>query len=154
MKNLDIEECGLYVIICVKRMRSEIKIYRHELAFIWNKYLWNDMNQVIVIFIVYEHGGQLGTGAENYCYTTLYFFEFWNMWLCWEPPREIPPMTKVMRRGPDRQRWIRPHEIFWICSSIYPKTRICLSYYFVPFTNSSDINRGLPLTTFLWKKST
>ena len=76
MKNLDIEECGLYVIICVKIMRSEIKIYRHELAFIWNKYLWNDMKQVIVIFIVYEHGGQLGTEAENYYYTPLYFLNF------------------------------------------------------------------------------
>ena len=39
-------------------------------------------------------------------------------------------------------------------SSIYPKTRICLSYYFVPFTNSPDINRGLSPTTFLWRKST
>ena len=29
------------------------------------------------------------------------------------------------------------------CSSIYPKTRICLSYYVMPFTNSSGINRGL-----------
>ena len=29
-----------------------------------------------------------------------------------------------------------------------------LSYYFMPFTNSSDINRGLSSTTFLWKKST
>jgi len=28
--------------------------------------------------------------------------------MCWEPPREIPPMTKVMWRRPDRQRWIRP----------------------------------------------
>ena len=27
---------------------------------------------------------------------------------CWEPPWEILPMTKVMRREPDRQRWIRP----------------------------------------------
>ena len=27
----------------------------------------------------------------------------------------------------------------WICSSIYPQTKICLSYYFLPFTNSSDI---------------
>ena len=35
-----------------------------------------------------------------------------------------------------------------------PKTKICLSYYFVPFTNSSDIYRGLSPTTFLWKKST
>ena len=33
-------------------------------------------------------------------------------------------------------------------SSIYPKTRICLFYYFMTFTNSSDINRGLSLTTF------
>ena len=74
--------------------------------------------------------------------------------MCWEPPREIPPMTKVIWRRPDRQRWIRPRGTPWICSSIYPKTRICLSYYFVSFTNSSDINRGLSLATFLWKKST
>ena len=40
-----------------------------------------------------------------------------------------------------------------ICSSIHPKTKVCLSYYFVPFTNSSDINRGLSPTTFLWKKN-
>ena len=73
---------------------------------------------------------------------------------CREPPREIPPMTKVMRKRPDRQRQIRPRGTPWICSSIYPKTRICLSYYFVPFTNSSDINRGLSPTTFFWKKST
>ena len=72
---------------------------------------------------------------------------------CQEPPREIPPMTKVMRREPDRQRQIRPQGTPWICSSIYPKTKICLSYCFVPFTNSSDINRGLSPTTFLWKKS-
>ena len=39
-------------------------------------------------------------------------------------------------------------------SSIYPKTRICLISYFMTFTNSSDINRGLFLTTFLWRKST
>ena len=39
-------------------------------------------------------------------------------------------------------------------SSIYPKTRICLFYYFMTFTNSSDINRGLTLTTFLWRKLT
>ena len=30
------------------------------------------------------------------------------------------------------------------CSSIYPKTRICLSYYFVPFTNSPDIQGAIP----------
>ena len=38
-------------------------------------------------------------------------------------------------------------------SSIYPKTRICLFYCFMTFTNSSDINRGLTLTSFLWKKN-
>ena len=75
------------------------------------------------------------------------------MIFCQELAWEIPPMTKVMRREPDRQRQIRPQGTPWICSSIYPKTRICLSYYFVPFTNSSDINRGLSLTTFLWKKT-
>ena len=31
----------------------------------------------------------------------------------------------------------------WTYSSIYPKTRICLPYYIMPFTNSSDINRRL-----------
>ena len=74
--------------------------------------------------------------------------------MCQELPREIPPMTKVMQREPDRQKQIGPRGIPWICLSIYPKTRICLSYYFVPFTNSSDINKGLSPTTFLWKKST
>ena len=39
-----------------------------------------------------------------------------------------------------------------ICLSVYPKTRICLFYYFMTFTNSSDINRGLSPTTFLCKK--
>ena len=39
----------------------------------------------------------------------------------------------------------------WICSSIHPKTRICLSDYFVPFTNSSDINRGYPRPPFSGK---
>ena len=40
----------------------------------------------------------------------------------------------------------------WACLSIYPKTRVCLFYYFTTFTNSSDINGGLSLTTFLCKK--
>ena len=40
----------------------------------------------------------------------------------------------------------------WICLSIYPKTRICLFYYFTTFTNSSDINRGLSPTTFSLKE--
>ena len=70
---------------------------------------------------------------------------------CQEPPREIPPMTKVMQRRPDRQRQSRTQGIPWTCSSICPKTKICLSavYYIMPFTNSFDINRGLSPTTFL-----
>ena len=43
----------------------------------------------------------------------------------------------------------RPPPLHRICLSIYPKTRICLFYYFTTFTNSSDINGGLSLTTFL-----
>ena len=71
---------------------------------------------------------------------------------CQEPQWEISLMTKVMWRRPDRQRQIRPRGTPWICSSIYPKTRICLSYYFVSFTNSFDINKGLsPITFFLEK---
>ena len=30
-----------------------------------------------------------------------------------------------------------------------PKTKNCLLYYIMPFTNSSDINRGLSPTTFI-----
>ena len=74
--------------------------------------------------------------------------------LCRKPPWEIPTITKVMQRRLDRQRQIRIRGAPWTCSSIYPKTRICLSYYFMPFTNSSDINRGLSPTNFLWRKST
>ena len=75
---------------------------------------------------------------------------------CGEPAQEIPPMTKIMRKRPDGQRWIRTWGTPCTCLSIYPETRICLStvYYIMPFTNSSDINRGLSLTTFLWRKST
>ena len=71
--------------------------------------------------------------------------------LCREPPREIPPMTKVMRRGPGRQRQNRTRGTLWTCSSIDPETKTCLStvYYIMPFTNSSDIYRGLSPTTFL-----
>ena len=70
-----------------------------------------------------------------------------------EPAREIPPMTKVMWKRTVKQgfRTQRAPQAF---SNIYPQTRICLFYYFMTFTNSSDINRGLFLTTFLWRKST
>ena len=76
--------------------------------------------------------------------------------ICQEPPQEIPPMTKVMWRRPDRQRHIRARGIPWTCSSTYPETKICLStvHYIMPFNHSSDISRGLSPTTFLWRKST
>ena len=37
---------------------------------------------------------------------------------------------------------IRPRETPQAFSSIYPKTRICLFYYIMPLTNTSDVNRG------------
>ena len=61
---------------------------------------------------------------------------------CWEPVLEFPSMTKVMRRGSDMQSRIRTREAPWTCLSIYPKTKICLFYYFTTFTNSSDIKGG------------
>ena len=56
-----------------------------------------------------------------------------------------PTHDKVMRKSPDEQS-LRTRQTPWTCSSIYPQTRICLSYYFMSFTSSSDISRGLPLT--------
>ena len=65
----------------------------------------------------------------------------------------IPPMTRSCGET-WRANQIRTRGTPWTCSSIYPQTRICLSYYFMPLTNSSDINRGLSPTTFFWKKLT
>ena len=69
---------------------------------------------------------------------------------CWEPAREIPPMTRSCRKSPDKQS-LRTRWTPWTFSNIYPQTGICLSYYFMPFTNSSDINGGLSLTLSLEK---
>ena len=52
---------------------------------------------------------------------------------------------KVMRKSPDKQG-LRTRRNPWICSSIYPQTKIYLSYYFMSFTSSSDISRRLSLT--------
>ena len=52
---------------------------------------------------------------------------------------------KVMRKNPD-EKSLRTRWTPWTCSSIYPQTRICLSYYFMSFTSSSDISKGLSLT--------
>ena len=72
---------------------------------------------------------------------------------CWEPPQAIPPMTrscgrKLLSKASELNRLPR---LSWAST---PQTRICLFYYFMTFTNSSDINRGLFLTTFLWRKLT
>ena len=45
---------------------------------------------------------------------------------CWEPAWRIPSMAKVMRKRPDGQRWDQNSRDPWTCSSIYPRTRICL----------------------------
>ena len=72
--------------------------------------------------------------------------------VCREPAREFPPMTKVMRRGLICKGESGLKGPPWTCPSIYPKTKICLFYYFTTFTNSSDIKGGLSPTTFLCKK--
>ena len=72
---------------------------------------------------------------------------------CWEPAWEFPPMAKVMRRGlicKGESGLERPPPR--TCLSIYPKTRVCLFYCFMTFTNSSDSHRGLSLTTFSLKE--
>ena len=66
----------------------------------------------------------------------------------------VPTHDKVMRENSDGQGESEleggpPH---WTCLSVYPKTKICLFYYFTTFTNSSDINGGLSPTTFFCKK--
>ena len=72
--------------------------------------------------------------------------------LCQEPAWEFPPMTKVMPRGLICKGESGLKGPPWTYPSIYPQTKICLCYYFMTFTNSSDINGGLSQTTFLCKK--
>ena len=64
----------------------------------------------------------------------------------------VPTHDKVMRESPDRQGESGLEDPPWICLNVYPKTRICLFYYFTTLTNSSDINRGLSPTTFSLKE--
>lgn len=49
--------------------------------------------------------------------------------------------------GPDGQRQIRTRGTLHLLEHLPPNQRICLSYYFMPLTNSSNINGAL--TTFL-----
>ena len=52
-----------------------------------------------------------------------------------------PTHDKDMWKRPDKQGF-RTRGAPWTC--IYPITRICLSYYFVPFTNSPDVQGAIP----------
>ena len=54
-----------------------------------------------------------------------------------------PTHVKVMWKRTVKQGF-RTQGASQTSSSIYPKTRICLSYYFVPFTNSPDIQGAIP----------
>ena len=51
-------------------------------------------------------------------------------------------MTKVLPRGLICKGESGLDGPPWFCLSIYPQIRICLFYYFMTFTNSSDINGG------------
>ena len=74
------------------------------------------------------------------------------MSLCREPAQEFPPMTRSCRRALMGKASQGSRGTPWICLSVYPKSRICLFYYFTTFTNSSDINRELSPTTFSLKE--
>ena len=60
-----------------------------------------------------------------------------------------PTHNKGHAERPDMQRQVRTQGAPPDLPEHLPKTRICLFYYFMTFTNSSDISRGLSLTTFL-----
>ena len=63
--------------------------------------------------------------------------------VCQEPAWRIPPMAKVMRKRLDRQRRDQDsRDPLNLLEHLPPNQN--LSYYFMPFINSSDINRGLP----------
>ena len=54
----------------------------------------------------------------------------------------VPTHDKVKRERPDGQDKSGLEGRPRTCLSVYPKTRICLFYYFTTFTNSSDSNGG------------
>ena len=72
--------------------------------------------------------------------------------MCWEPPWEIPPMTRSCGREP-LSKASGLSGLPRLSQASTPKQE-SVFYYFMTFTNSSDINRGLTLTTFLWRKLT
>ena len=77
------------------------------------------------------------------------------MGYCREPAREIPPMTRSCGGDLTSKADQDSKDSLDLLEHL-PQAKICLStvYYIMPFTNSSGINRGLSLTTFVWRKST
>ena len=80
-------------------------------------------------------------------------FIFTKVAHCQEPARGIPPMAKVMRKRPDRQRWVGSRgNLPGPTRASTPKpesvclTILCLSP--IPLT----LTGGCPPTTFFWKK--
>ena len=67
-------------------------------------------------------------------------------------PGPIPHMTRSCRRDLTSKADQDSRDPLYLLEHL-PQTQN-LSYYFMPFTNSSDVNRGLSPKTFLWKKST
>ena len=64
-----------------------------------------------------------------------------------------PIHDKVMRRRPDEQGGSGLEGLPGPARASTPNQNLSTVYYIMPFTNSSDINRGLSPTTFLWRKS-
>ena len=56
----------------------------------------------------------------------------------------VPTHDKVMRESPDGQGESELEGPPWICLSVYPKTRICLFYYFMTFTTPLTFTGGYP----------
>ena len=70
---------------------------------------------------------------------------FNRMIFCWEPAWRIPSMAKVMRKRPDGQRRDQDsRDPLNLLEHLPPNQN--LSSYFMSFTSSSDISRGLSLT--------
>ena len=75
----------------------------------------------------------------------------WCLWVLGASMGD-PTHDKVMQRRPDRQGRSGLEGSPGTAWASTPKIRVCLSYYFMTFTNSSDINRGLsPHHLFLEK---
>jgi len=70
------------------------------------------------------------------------------MFNCQEPPQEIPPMTKVMQKRPDRQGRSGLEGPPNLLEHLPQNQNLSTVYYIMPFTNSSVINRVYPRPPF------